>query len=190
MTRATIPALVLAVLVAASVAPATGGDEQRKKEAPEVKVYTNADLERLFGPPASPPRSEGLEFQRERFGRQALEALLADEETEPADRRARAAAIRRERLARVQYLRQKAASIRNPLLARPEPSEEDQREEAGMDSAARLERTLRQLEEAEAALAEAERSLAALGGAPGREATPPPAPRGRETPARMDGEED
>ena len=79
-------------------------------------------------------------------------------------RRARAEAAYRGAQARVDYLEKKAASIRNPLLPRPTPTEEDGIEEAGMDNAARLTRTLEQKEQAERALQRAAQVVAVLGG--------------------------
>jgi hypothetical protein len=182
MSRSILATVTLALLAAG--APAVAGEEGGTE--PAKKVYTNADLERRYGAPSPPAQDEAGEEQA-RFGEQALEGVLSGTDDDLPLRRAHAEKLYREAVARVDYLKRKVASIRNPLLPRPEPTEEDAVEEAGMDNTARLARTLDQKTAAEARLARAREVLLALGsslpGAPARpDERPEAGPAGRPEP--------
>jgi hypothetical protein len=162
MSRTLVPTLLLVLMALAGPVPAAEDD----KDAPP-KVYTNADLERMYGSP-SRRGGEAVEYDRALFGEEALNALLeGEDETLPA-RRANAEKAYAAARDRVDYLKHKIAYTRNPLTTPVQLTEEDRKAEEGMGAMDKVARAEGQLEEAEAALAHAESVLRELGG------TPPP----------------
>jgi hypothetical protein len=162
MSRTLVPALLVVLTAAAGPVPAS----EAEKEAPP-RVYTNADLERMYGPP-SRRGGEAVEYDRALFGEEALNALLEGEEKTLPARRANAEKAYVAARDRVDYLRHKIAYTRNPLTPPVQLTEEDREAERGMGAMDKVARAEGQLEEAEAALAHAEKVLRELGG------TPPP----------------
>lgn len=173
MTRVLLLVTVLSLPAVSGAAPG----EEPKKDAPP-KVYTNADLERLYGPP-SRRGGEAVEYDRSVFGEDALNALLEGGDETLSARRANAEKAYVAARGRVEYLKQKIAYTKNPLITPVQLTEEDREAEKGMGAMDKVARGEAQLEEAQAALAHAEKVLRELGG------TPPPVqarePRGVRT---------
>jgi hypothetical protein len=160
MIRALTLVLILVLPAAAGAFP---GDEPTKDDPP--RVYTNAELERLYGPP-SERGGEAVEYDRSLFGEEALNALLEGEDETLPERRANAEKAYVAARDRVDYLEHKIAYTRNPLITPVQLTEEDREAERGMGAMDRVARAEGQLREAREALAHAEKVLRELGGAP------------------------
>jgi hypothetical protein len=165
----------------ASLSPlihATGG----KSSATPVKVYTNEDLKRVSGtgpgpaettlppsPASEPATGGGAEPEPPSAAGEptsALDELFAREARR--QEHVRLIALAEERVAtakqRVADFEKRMLAIRNPLLARPKPPEDEEEATAWQDSDAtgRVQQTEGQLEAARAEVAQAERDLAEL----------------------------
>lgn len=150
----------------------------QRKKAQAVPLYTNEDLERMFGPSGASKQSEGeakpQPSSAAREGarpeaprvprRDPLEAI-EEEQAREADRGLRLAEAEREvaeAAARVKELEKRALAIRNPFLPRPELPPEEAEAWKGLSNEQRLERTEAALAEARRKLEEARARLAAL----------------------------
>lgn len=199
-SRLSAPAFFLVLLLALAPCCAAAGEEKasgggegerrasepereparsKKTKAEAVPLYTNEDLERMFGPsgaseakkeetgraepsraPGGGARPEGPEAAR----RDPLEAI-EQEQAREADRSLRLAKAEREvaeAAARVKELEKRALAIRNPFLPRPELPPEEAEAWKGLSNEQRLERTEAALAQARKKLEEARARLAAL----------------------------
>jgi hypothetical protein len=194
--------LTAAVACFISVACATEkSSEQKEPESPpkaekaeepaeqEVKVYTNEDLEKLFGeeesmeptrlpsveqtplPPADPSAEQEpvmeVKVEGEPPAKPASDPLtLMRERQAQAEERNRAIAEAEQAVAtasaRVEQLELRISALRNPFRARPDIPEDERAEWDSMGTRERLERTEEQLEQARADLAAAEQELAKI----------------------------
>jgi len=145
------------------------------KGAEPVPLYTNEDLERMFGPStgsgATPPSSATAQPGQPAAARPEDEKpsdplkAIEDEQAREADRKLRIAEAERavaEAEARVKELEKRALALRNPFLPRPELPPEEAEAWKGLNNEERLERTEAALEEAKKALEEARARLASL----------------------------
>lgn len=145
-----VPLFILSLAMIAT--PAQPQEEKEKEKEDEPYVYTNEDLKKYAT--EEEPEEEGEE-ETEEITSDKVEEMIKELEEPEKIRRWKEAKIKaaEERIKqaemRLDYLRKKKASIQNPLLPRPEPTEEDAREESGMDNVRRLERTEKQIGEAE-----------------------------------------
>ncbi len=145
------------------------------RDGEESRVYTNEDLERLFGP-APPPRKEteapvGKPGESVP-GTEALKQIQEEQAREVTRERLRSEAGKRVETAqaRVRRLEDRLLRLRNPFLPRPEADMTEEELEAwkGLDSAARVRLTEKELEEARRELEKAQQALRTLeGGGPG-----------------------
>ena len=154
----------------------SAGSEARedadKKEPETVKVYTNADLERLFGPAPAAKTEEGETDDAKNAAGGASkppDALdtLQDAQARGRTRQLQAAEVEKvaaAKRAEIEKLEQRILRIRNPLLPRPEvdltPEERD--EWKGLTAPQRVDLTQKQLDQARKELAEAEARLEKL----------------------------
>lgn len=169
-------------------APAESG-EKKKADSGEVLTFTNEDLESRYGP--APARSEPATGetatatsepdkknggQKEDGKTDAKGETVPDHEMDPlewmnkrkadeAERKTASAEAQeevRDAEARVKQLQDRLLRIKNPLLARPQASmnDEEKAEFDGQNNTARLAMTERQLEEAKVALEEARAEFA------------------------------
>jgi hypothetical protein len=181
-------------LFAAPAALAQGGEEAEEKAAEEspyaqatnnakrkapAKSYTNADLERMFGPSgdtekppeeATPAEEEGGEEPADSAEKPAEEApdplkkLFEDEkkreehEVKIGEATEKIAAAER----RVADLERRALAISNPLLARPTAPEDGAEEWDAADSVERLEQNEAAIEAAREELEQARAELEQL----------------------------
>lgn len=157
----------------------------RKPPASEVKVYTNADLERLFGgagpaEPAEPeagettaepspagsaaPSPEGAKPGEAAAGPQDPAAWLAARQAKEKERQqqideaqSKVDGLR----ARIAELEKRALAVRNPFLPRPEVSDDDRKDWDAASATERASMTDAQLAEARKELEAAERELTA-----------------------------
>lgn len=159
--------------------PPAGGRDAAAAAAAERKrtkaeVYTNDDLERLFGPaPAEVPASQdavsaapGIAPAAEKPTAEAdpLAQMEADragasdrqKQIEDAERAVNAAKER------VTALEKRLLAVKNPLLARPAPPEERAEEWAAMNNVQRLSQSEAELSQAREQLVEAEGKLRQL----------------------------
>jgi hypothetical protein len=147
-----------------------GREGEPESEEP-VPVYTNADLERLFGPPEPAPAG-GAPGDAEAAPQaaakpaDALEALQHQQASQKTRERqaAEVEKIVAQKEQEVQKLEQRILRIKNPLLPRPEadmtPQEKEQWE--GLSATERVEMTQKQLDQAKKELADAEAQLRRL----------------------------
>jgi hypothetical protein len=147
------------------------GAEAGEREAEPVRTYTNADLERLFGPP-QPPKSE----EEKAGGAEAVpgapkppDALdaMSDAQARGRMKELQAADVEKviaEKKARIEMLEQRILRIRNPLLPRPENdlTPEERTEWAALTAPQRVDLTEKQLAEARKELSDAEARLKEL----------------------------
>ncbi len=158
-----IPLFILSL--ALSVTSAQPQEEKEKKKQEEPYVYTNEDLKKYA---TEEEAEEEGEEETEEITFDKVEEMIKELEEPEKIRKWKEAKIKtaEERIKqaemRLDYLRKKKASIQNPLLPRPEPTEEDAREESGMDNVKRLERTENQIGEAEEELAKLEQDYEEL----------------------------
>jgi hypothetical protein len=146
--------------------------DAEKKEPEPGKVYTNADLERLFGAAPAPKAEEGKSGAAETTAGatpKVPDALdtLQDEQARGKTRQLQAAEVEKDvaaKRAEVEMLEQRILRIRNPLLPRPEvdltPGERE--EWTGLTAPQRVDLTQKQLDQARKELAEAEARLEKL----------------------------
>lgn len=147
-----------------------------EKEEPP-KLYTNADLERLFGPPPPAPQDKkppaaGTEKKKEEPDSSAPDALTRLQEDQGRERTRELQAVRaqhevQQAEAEVKRLEQRKLRIENPLLPPPELTPEEQAQWKGLDNAQRLKLTEKQLEDARQALDDARTRLDKLQGKAG-----------------------
>ncbi len=158
--------VLLCSLVFIGPCSASAGEEKKEKaeknEEEKAHVYTNEDLEKY----ATEEQTEA--DAGEEVSYQAVEEVI-QKINEPEQ-------LRKWKEARLQaaedkvravemeldYLNKKRASIQNPFLPRPVPTEKDQEAEASMDNSERLERTDKQIEQAQEDLRIAEEELETL----------------------------
>ena len=146
--------------------------DAEKKEPEEGKVYTNADLERMFGAAPAPKAVEGKPGAGEAAAGAAPklpDALdtMQDAQARGKTRQLQAAEVEKEVAAKradVEMLEQRILRIRNPLLPRPEAdlTPEEREEWKGLTSPQRVDLTQKQLDQARKELAEAEARLKKL----------------------------
>lgn len=145
--------LVLSLILAFPYLSCAEEKKEKEKEAQEEKpfVFTNDDLERF----ATKEEKQQEEGEEEEATYETV-AEIIKKINEPQEIRKWKEAKLLEKEGRVKdaemrldYLKKKRAAIQNPFLPRPEVSEEDLQAEAGMDNAKRLERTGKQIEDAE-----------------------------------------
>jgi hypothetical protein len=143
-----------------------------KKEPEPGKVYTNADLERLFGPAPPPKTADGRPEDAEAAAGgdpkrpDALDAMQ-DEQARGRTRQLQAAEVEKvvaDKRAEIERLEQRILRIRNPLLPRPEAdlTPEEKEEWKGLTAPQRVDLTQEQLDQARKELAEAEARLKKL----------------------------
>ena len=143
-----------------------------KKEPEAGKVYTNADLERLFGAAPAPKAEEGKPDDAEAAAGAAPkppDALrtMQDAQARGKTRQLQAAQVENDvaaKRAEVEMLEQRILRIRNPLLPRPEVdlTPEEREEWKGLTAPQRVDLTQKQLDQARKELAEAEARLEKL----------------------------
>ncbi len=139
-------------------------EEEEKAEEEEPYIYTNEDLEKF----AVEEKSAEEADEEEEISYEMVEDMIKKLKEPERIRKWKEAKIKaaeekvKQAEMRLDYLSRKKASILNPLLPRPEPTEEDAREEAGMDNVNRLERTEKQIEEAEEKLDQLEKEYEKL----------------------------
>ncbi len=152
----------------------------RIEKTEAVPVYTNEDLERMFGPSTAsdkkreeePARAEESRAPLGGAGAEARQAAerdplgaIEEERAREADRNLRLAKAEREvaeAAARVKELEKRALAVRNPFLPRPELPPEEAEAWKGLSNEQRLERIEAALAEARKKLEEARARLAAL----------------------------
>jgi len=160
--------------------------EEVQKDLSEGRVFTNEDLERLFGGEAEeeivPPAAEGVPGEGaappERRPVEPVPGEAAGQPTDPLqwmqERQAREAQ-RREKIAeaeaavtaaqqKVSDLEKRLLAIRNPYLARPDIPEEEKGEWDAMGAQERVDATEEQLRQAREDLQTAQQELARLRG--------------------------
>ncbi len=156
----------------------TQAKDAKKKAAPaaqkpgQAPLYTNDDLERMFGSstapqdeadePAGGEVTEKTEPPKKEQPKKPAAApsdplkAMEDAEARQADLKLRMTDAERavaEASARVRELEKRLLAIRNPFLARPQLPPEEAEAWKNLDSEERLKRTEKQLEEARARLA-------------------------------------
>ena len=140
------------------------GSRQKKGQAGAgAVVYTNADLERLFGPPGPAPAEEAGSKQETGAERADPLKLIEEEKQQASDRQAKIAAAEKavaDAEANVRDLEKRILAVRNPLLPRPKLSEEEEEAQKGMDGAERVKRSQEQLEQARKEVDRAKAELA------------------------------
>jgi hypothetical protein len=169
-----VMALIAALVVTggfgtAADEPEEKADQAEKKpaEAPAPKVFTNEDLERMFGPPSpppAPPEREKKEASAEKKGPDAIR-VMQDQQARARGHRQLVAGARAEVAAaerRVKTLENRLLAIRNPLRPRPQLSDKEAEAWKGLDGTERVELTNKELEEARKTLEEAKKRLDAL----------------------------
>ena len=158
--------------------------DKHKENAPEpeteVKVYTNQDLEKMFGeeeesaeapaPPAEEPEAERkpvmeVTVEPEPGEKPAADPLaLMRQEQAMAAERDRAIADAKKTVAdaraRVTQLEQRILALKNPYLPRPEIPDDEKAGWESMGTRERLEQSEQQLEQARADLKAAKKALA------------------------------
>jgi hypothetical protein len=151
-------------------APASPVTKAAKKAATvkEGQVFTNEDLDKLFGPPPeSAPAEEGAVPAPPTAESAPVPAPKAEKKA-AADPAAKQAAIEKlekkitELRESIPALEKRALAIHNPLLAPPQPPDDDRESWDAADSQQRLERTQTELKDARESLEEAEAELARL----------------------------
>jgi hypothetical protein len=142
-----------------------------EKEGEPVRTYTNADLERLFGPPQAPREEQGKDEEAGAApgAPKPPDALAAMNDAQARGRmkEMQAAEVEKviaEKEARIAMLEQRVLRIRNPLLPRPENdlTPEERKEWEGLTAPQRVELTEKQLDQVRKELAEAEARLKEL----------------------------
>jgi len=146
--------------------------DAEKKEPEAGKVYTNSDLERLFGAAPAPKAEEGKSDGAKTAAGAAPklpDALdtLQDAQARGKTRQLQAAEVEKDvaaKRAEVEMLEQRILRIRNPLLPRPEVdlTPEEREEWKGLTAPQRVDLTQKQLDQARKELAEAEGRLKKL----------------------------
>jgi hypothetical protein len=156
---------------------AAGNEANESDGREEVKVYTNEDLQRLFGdeeleeselPPEEEPAEQqpapavAVEQESPDTGPSDPLSLLQQQQAQDQERsRSRAEAEQAVATAqsRVTELEQRILALRNPFMARPEIPEDEKSEWDSMGTADRLKKTEEQLSRAREELAEAQKEL-------------------------------
>jgi hypothetical protein len=145
-----------------------------KPSVSDGNVYSNADLERMFGPPPPPEPVETPARTAEGAGpgdandagesTSALDLLF--ERRDAARERDKALAEAEQQVAdarkRVTELERRVLATKNPFLARPGPPEEGAEEWRQAGTPQRLQMAEQELQAAREAVTEAERKLAEL----------------------------
>ena len=140
--------------------PEPKSKDDKKKE--EVLTFTTADMERKFGKSAKPkPKPTAGPKPDQEKGKDPLAQLQASQEAKRDKVEQRADAGRRVRAAheKVKELEKRMASLRNPLLGRAQPADEDREAWKGADQAARLRMTEEKLAAARSELEQALKTL-------------------------------
>lgn len=173
------------VLIAGSLGPSISADEAKgpyarvaSGKAPQqdaVKVYTNADLEKMFDivaeedreqPAATPAPAEGSEKAEPKSETDPLTWLRQRQGAQREHRKAVSEAEAALNAARAQLanLERQLLAARNPFSARPELSDEEKatRRDSGETAAKRYERTQELVEKAREEIRVAEAELARL----------------------------
>jgi hypothetical protein len=139
----------------------------QKADPPGAKVYTNADLDRLFGSKdddeGTPAPAAAPAAPQEAAGTSDVLRALDEERAKAAERQkkvAEAEAKVAEAEARVQSLEKRAREISNPLLPRPQLTPEEQAAWSGLGNEERLKRNQEALEAARKEVADAKAALA------------------------------
>jgi len=172
----------LFILVAATTVALAGGENKESKKKPkegkekeeEVLTFTTADLERKFGKSAKPAKPQGdarpqtdpkAGAAKDKSKPVAASDPLAQLQANQRARREKAAqrAEAQQRLqsvqAKVADLEKRLASLRNPYLARSQPSDEEKEAWKGKDQAGRLRVTEENLARARSELEQARADL-------------------------------
>jgi len=157
---------------ASEAAGSEAKQDAAKKEPETGKVYTNADLERLFGAAPASKTEEGKAGDAKTAAGGASkppDALDAMNDARARERTRRLQAAEVEKVvatkrAEVEKLEQRILRIRNPLLPRPEVdlTPEEREEWKGLTAPERVDLTRKQLDGVRAELAEAEARLKKL----------------------------
>lgn len=151
-------------------------NRERTDKGKEVQVFTNADLDRLFGAP--PPPSAAEPDQTKATGSDASAQApaaedplkwMADQKAKESEREAQIASAEKkvaEAQDKIASLEQRIRSIRNPLLPPPKPPEDAQAREDwdASNAKGRLEESQSELDRARDELRAAQDELAALRG--------------------------
>ncbi|MEW5806001.1 MAG: hypothetical protein AB1756_01405 [Acidobacteriota bacterium] len=157
-------AFLLIALLILAFPFASAGEEKKKEETKkeeEPYVFTNDDLEK-YATEGEKKKAEEVEEEATFESVEEIIKKITEPQAVQKWKEARIAekeAKVKEAEQRLEYLKKKRASIQNPFLPRPEITEEDQKEEASMDNAKRLERTEKQIEQGEEDLRRAEEEL-------------------------------
>ena len=154
--------LIFALVFALSIVGSYGEEKRDKNGASKEEkpyVFTNDDLQKY-----AVNEQSGAEEQEEATYEsvaETIQKIKAPEEVQKwkEARLQTAEAKVKEAEQQLDYLKKKQASIHNPFLPRPEPTDEDLEKEAGMDNVKRSERTEKQIEEAQEGLQKAEDEL-------------------------------
>lgn len=121
------------------------------KTGQEVIYITNDDLERMYGrvrPRAEATSIAGYDYVSPPAGAAAKAQAQAQQEQSPAETAARANEIRQE----IARLRKNLTRLRNPLLGRPDMTQEETETQQGYDSVARVQWTEQRIAELQAEL--------------------------------------
>jgi hypothetical protein len=176
---AVLAAGLLSGMVSAQEAKKKPQTSEASKKTPgkeDVKVYTNADLEKMFGivaeedreqPPVKPPATaKGSENVDPKKAPDPLTWLRQRQDAQREHQKAVAAAEAAVTAAKQQVtnLDRQLLAARNPFSARPELSDEEKvkRQEGGESAGKRYERTQELVEKAREAVRAAESELARL----------------------------
>ena len=150
------------ILLAAGDSPKDPKQKSKDPKEEEVLTFTTADMERKYGKSAKPaPKPTGGP------GAEAdpLAQLQANQaaKREKVAQRAEGGARVRAAQEKVAALEKRIAGLRNPLLARSAPPEEDREAWDGADQAGRVQMTEKKLAAAREELAAARTALSKLG---------------------------
>jgi hypothetical protein len=146
-----------------------------ERKRPKAEVYTNDDLERLFGPApaevpsaaeaaavtpiATPPATATSATTQDPLAQMEEARRATTERQQQIEEGERALTTAKER---VTALEKRVLAVKNPFMARPTTPEENTEEWAGMNNVQRLSRSEEELNQARQQLEEAEAKLRQL----------------------------
>lgn len=161
-------ALSLSVALLLLSATAIAQEKAPKKKADdkeEVPTYSTKDFNKKYGSSAKAREAAEAKRRENAAAREGAETPLDKMKSSQAA----AAKVKQDRAAaqqevqkaqqEVQRLKGQLRALRNPLLARPDQSDEEKQQQKGLDQAARIKLVEKKLAAAEATLKEAQKKL-------------------------------
>lgn len=160
----------VALVTERAKAPQPKPKQKEKEKEEEVLTFTTADLERKYGkskktkPQQQPEPGAKPQTKADKAKPDPLSQLQASQEAKREKAAQRAAAQERVQAAqeKVADLEKRLASLRNPLLGRPQPTDEEKEAWKGNDQAGRLRITEENLAAARGELSDALTALEEL----------------------------